>query len=62
MKKGDSKSAFSQNQVKTGNVVINKPLIEEVRVIDNGPRNMHRKVKEAIHIKLRGATLNRTGR
>ena len=28
----------------------------------NKPRNMHRKVKDVIHIKLRGATLNRTGR
>ena len=30
-------------------------------MINNEPRNTHRKVKEAMHIKLRGATLNRTG-
>ena len=29
-------------------------------MVDNEPRNLHRKVKEAIHIKLRVATLNRT--
>ena len=57
MKEGDSKSALSQHQ----DVVISKPVTERVRVIDNESRNMHRKVKEAIHIKLQVATLNRTG-
>ena len=42
-------------------MVISKPVIEEVRVIDKEPRNMHRKVKEAIHIKLPGATLSGAG-
>ena len=54
-------SRLSQHQVMTGHKVLNKPVIEGVNVIDSEPRNMHRSVKEAIHIKLRGATLNRTG-
>ena len=61
MKEGDSKSALSQHQVMTGHKVMNKPMIEGVRVIDSDTRNLHRKVKEAIHIKLRGSTLNRMG-
>ena len=36
-------------------------MIEGVRVIDIEPRNPYRKEKEAIHFKLQGATLNRTG-
>ena len=44
-----------------GHKVLNKPMIEGVSVTDSDNRNLHRKVKEAIHIKLRGATLNRTG-
>ena len=51
VKNGDLKSALSQHQVTTGHVVISKSLIQGVRVIDNEPRNMHRKIKEAIHIK-----------
>ena len=47
--------------MKTGYKVLSKPVTEGVSMIDNEPRNIHRKVKEAIHIKLRGATLNRTG-
>ena len=62
MGQGDSKSALSQNQVRTGHKVIRKPVIEGVSVIDSEPRNLHKKVKEAIHITLRGATLNRTVR
>ena len=45
----------------TGHVVIGKPMTEGVRVMDNEPRNPHRKVKEALHIKISEATLNRTG-
>ena len=48
-------------QVMTGHKVLRKPVIEGMSVIDSGPRKMHRKVKETIHIKLRGATLNNTG-
>ena len=40
---------------------LSKPVIEGIRVIDNSSRSKHRKVKEAIDIKHRGATLNRTG-
>ena len=57
---GDSKWALSQHQVMTGHKVLSKPMMEGVGVIDCEPRNLHRKVKEAIHIKLQGATLNRT--
>ena len=46
--------------MQTGHKVLSKQGIEGVRVIDNEPRNTHRKVKETIHIKLRGATFNRT--
>ena len=56
-----SKSVLSHHQVKTGHVVISKPVIEGVRLIDNETRNTYRNVKEAIHIELQGATLNRTG-
>ena len=56
VKEGDSKSGHSQHQVMTGHKVLSKPVIEGVSVIDREPRNMHRKVKEAIHIKLQGAT------
>ena len=58
MKECDSKSAPSQHEVMTGHKV---PMIEGVSVIDSEYRNLHRKVKDAIHTKLRGATLNRTG-
>ena len=53
VKKDDSKSALSQDQVMAGHKVLSKPVIEGVSVIDSEPRNLHRKVKEAIHIKLR---------
>ena len=42
--------------------VLSKPVIEAIRVIDKELRNTHKKVNAAIHIKLRGATLNKTGR
>ena len=61
VKERDSKSALSQHQMMTGHKVLNKPKIECVRVIDSDTRNLHRKVTKAIHIKLRGATRNRTG-
>ena len=57
----DSKLAHSQHQVMMGHKVLSKPVIEGVSVIDSQPRILNRKVKESIHIKLRGATLNRTG-
>ena len=43
----------------TGHKVLSKPVIEGVSVKDSEPRNLHKKVKDAIHFKLRGATLNR---
>ena len=46
VKEGDLKSALSQHQVKTGYVVISKPVIEGLRVIDSEPRNPHGKVRE----------------
>ena len=52
MKECDSKLALSQHQVMTGHEVLNKPMIEGVMVIDSDSRNLHRKVKEAIYIKL----------
>ena len=52
VKEGYSKLALSQHQVMTGHKVLNKPMIEGIRVIDSENRNLHRKVKEAIHIKL----------
>ena len=61
MEEGDSKSALSQNQVMTGHKVLSTPIGEGVSVIDSEPRNMHRKVKKAIHIKLDETTLNSTG-
>ena len=61
VKRGDSKSTLSQHLVTTGQKVLSKLVIEGVSVIDSEPRNMHRKTMEAIQIKLRGATLNRTG-
>ena len=34
VKEDDFKSALSQHQVRTGHMVISKPVIDEVRVID----------------------------
>ena len=45
----------------TGHKVLNKPMIEGISMIDSDNRNLHRRVKEAIHIKRIGATLNRMG-
>ena len=52
VREGDSKSALSQHQVMTGHKVLSKLVIERVSVIDSEPRNLHRKVREAINIKL----------
>ena len=61
MKEGDSTLDLNQHQVLSGHKVLRKSMIEGVSMIDSEPRNLHIKVKEAIHIKLRGATLNMTG-
>ena len=52
VKEGDLKTALSQHQVMTGHKVLSKPVIEGFQVIDQEPRNLHRKGKETIHIKL----------
>ena len=54
----DMKSALSQHQVKTGHLVSPGGPLSPV-VIDRDIRRPYRKVKEAIHIKLENATLNR---
>ena len=56
---GDSKSALSQHQVREGHVFAKQPMIEKMKVLEKEARNPHRKVKEAIHIQMRGASLNR---
>ena len=43
VKEGESKSALSQHQVMTGHIVLSKPVIEGVSVVDSEPRNVHRK-------------------
>ena len=48
--------------MRIGHVVISKPVIGGVRVMDNEPSNMHMKVKEAIRIKLRTATIEQNRR
>ena len=57
VKEGDSKSDLSPHRVKTDHKVLRKPDTEGAKVIDNEPRNIPRKVKEAVHIKFQGATL-----
>ena len=57
--KRDSKSALSQHQERTGHTVVEEKVVEKMEIIDSEARNPHRKIKEAIHIKLLGATLNR---
>ena len=52
VKEGDSKLALNQHKVRTGYKVQTKPMIEGVSMKDNEPRNLHRNVMEAIHIKL----------
>ena len=59
VEKCDQKSALSQHQEQSGHVVNHKPLSEKIKILDSEPRDRHRKVKEAIHIKLKGAKLNR---
>ena len=56
--KGDKKSALGQHQVQTGHSMDNKPLMKHITVVYRESKDLHRKVLEAIHIKLRGATLN----
>ena len=39
---------------------VTKPVIEKMAVVEKEARKPYRKVKESIHIQLRGASLNRT--
>ena len=55
----DMKSALSQHLEKTGHTVMTKKVIDSVEVIDSESKTAHRKIKEAIHIRLQGAKLNR---
>ena len=57
--KGDQKSALSQHQEQSGHVVNQQPISEKIKIIETEQRDRYRKVKESIHIKLRGASLNR---
>ena len=57
--KKDSISVLSQHQEKTGHVVQTKPFLDHMKIIEKEPREPHRKVLEAINIRLKGASLNR---
>ena len=57
--RGYCKSALSQHQMQTGHAVTKRPIMDNMQVLDQEPRNTHRKIKEAIHIKLNQAGLNR---
>ena len=56
---GDCKSALSQHQMQTGYAVTKRPIMGKMQILDQEPRNTHRKIKEAIQIKLNQASLNR---
>ena len=58
-KRGDCKSALSQHQMQTGDADTNRSVMDNMQILDQEPRNTHRKIKEAIHIKLNQAGLNR---
>ena len=59
IRKRDCKSALSEHQDKTGHVVTTKPLLESIKIIDSGPKERHRKIKEDINIMVRKPSLNR---
>ena len=59
MEKCDSKSALSQHQERTGHIVSRTPLIDSTTIFEKESREPHRKVLEAMNIRLRGAELNR---
>ena len=41
--------------MQTGHVVTKRPIMNNMQILDQEPSNMHRKIKEAIHIKLNQA-------
>ena len=53
----DCKSALSQHQMQTGHAV--RPIMDNLQILDQEPRNTHRTIKEAILIKLNKASLSR---
>ena len=53
----DSKSTLSQHQEKSRHRWNNNPIMDKIKVLDKEPRDLHGKVLEAVHIKLRGAIL-----
>ena len=55
----DYKLALSQHQEQSGHRLNNSSIIDKIKVLENELRDLHRKVIEVVHIKLRGATLNR---
>ena len=59
IEKTDSKSALSQHQETTGHIVCTEPLMDNIKIVEKEVRDKHRKVLEAINIKLKGASLNR---
>ena len=60
VEKGDSKSALSQHQERTGHKVNSLASTKDkIKILEREPRDTHRKIKEAIHIKLKQASLNR---
>ena len=57
--KDDEKSAISQHQVRSGHRQRDE-IRDKVTIIDKEPRDIHRKVKEAIAIRIKNPKLNRT--
>ena len=57
--RGDCKSALSQHQMQTGHAVRKRLTMDNMPILDQEPRNTHRKITEAFHIKLNQAGLNR---
>ena len=54
----DPKPVLSQHQEQSGHKWNNNPIIDKIKVLDKEPRDLHRRVQEVVHIKLRRATLN----
>ncbi|CAH1267006.1 Hypp3654 [Branchiostoma lanceolatum] len=57
----DGISALSQHELKTKHRITNGPIPDIIEIIDLESRNSHRKIKEAVHIQLERAGMNRTG-
>ncbi|KAI8510820.1 hypothetical protein Bbelb_117360 [Branchiostoma belcheri] len=48
------------SEVRAGHNITTRPISDIIEIIDQESRNPHRKMKEAVHIQLEGAKLNRT--